>query len=104
MCVYSTSEISEIIKPIADEYGVKQVYLFGSYARGEATEESDVDLYISFNKPIGLSYCSFYSDVKNALEKQVDIITEKALYNPATLQTNKFLIDSILKERVRIYG
>ena len=42
--IYTIDEIREKVKPIAEKYGIEKVWLFGSYARGEATEESDVDL------------------------------------------------------------
>lgn len=44
--VYSIEEISRIVTPIADEMGIERIYLFGSYARGEATPESDVDVVV----------------------------------------------------------
>lgn len=46
MCVYSFEEIAERVRPIAEKYGLRSVYLFGSYARGDADEDSDVDLLI----------------------------------------------------------
>ncbi len=44
--IYSIKEIKDIVSPIAKKYGVERVYLFGSYARGEATDKSDLDLRI----------------------------------------------------------
>ena len=46
--------IRKIVSPIARKYGVKRVYLFGSYAKGLATEKSDVDLLIEKGKPMSL--------------------------------------------------
>lgn len=56
MSVYTTAEIADKVRPIAKAYGIDKVYLFGSYARGEATEESDIDFYVEFSKPLGLKY------------------------------------------------
>ena len=42
----SVNEITERITPVAQKYDLRAVYLFGSYARNEATEESDIDLLI----------------------------------------------------------
>ena len=42
--VYTTEEIKKIVAPIAREYGVKSLSLFGSYARGEAEPTSDIDI------------------------------------------------------------
>lgn len=44
--IYAMNEIAAIIRPILQNYGVSRAYLFGSYARGEATEHSDIDLRI----------------------------------------------------------
>lgn len=56
MSVYTTAEIADKVRPIAKAYGIDKIYLFGSYARGEATEESDIDFYVEFSKPLGLKY------------------------------------------------
>ena len=44
--IYAVDEIARIVRPIAQRYGLRAVYLFGSYARGAATEDSDIDLMI----------------------------------------------------------
>ena len=41
-CVFTIKDIVRLVKPVAEKYGVKAVYLFGSYARGEADEDSDL--------------------------------------------------------------
>lgn len=103
MSVYTTAEIADKVRPIAKAYGIDKVYLFGSYARGEATEESDIDFYVEFSKPLGLKYCSFFSDIEESVGKSIDIITRDGLYNPATLHTNEQLIRRIMEERKCIY-
>jgi predicted nucleotidyltransferase len=103
MSVYTIDEIADKVQPIAETYDIDTIYLFGSYARGEATEKSDIDLYVEFFKPLGLRYCSFVSEVEECLGKCVDIITKDALYNPATLQNNQKLIQRISEECKCIY-
>lgn len=103
MSIYTINEIADKVLPIAEAYGIDKIYLFGSYARSEATEESDIDLYVEFSKPLGLRYCSFVSDIEESLGKCVDIITKDALYNPATLQNNQQLIQRISEESKCIY-
>lgn len=103
MCVYSTSEISEIIKPIADEYGVKQVYLFGSYARGEATEESDVDLYMPhLPQDMGIRYFGMYDMLTEALLKKIDIVSCYTDFISEDIQ--KRFEKNLKKDMVKIYG
>ena len=45
LMIYSIHEIQQRIAPVVKQYGVKAVFLFGSYARGEAREDSDIDLW-----------------------------------------------------------
>ena len=44
--IYTLEQLKELIAPIAEKYRLSAVYLFGSYARGEQTPDSDVDLYV----------------------------------------------------------
>ena len=68
--------IKKAITPIAQEYGLKRVYLFGSYAKGTATEKSDVDLLIEKGKHLTLLGMSgILLDVKNALGVPVDLLS-----------------------------
>lgn len=71
--IYTIEEIKNIIVPIAEKYGVSKVWLFGSYARGEADETSDVDLRITQTE-YGLKMGGFYADVVSALDKPVDMV------------------------------
>ena len=48
--IYSVEEIQNIVIPIAKPHGVAALYLFGSYARGEATAESDIDFLMDSGK------------------------------------------------------
>ncbi|MBR1628584.1 MAG: nucleotidyltransferase domain-containing protein [Lachnospiraceae bacterium] len=67
--------IREAITPIAQEYGLKRVYLFGSYAKGTATEDSDVDLLIEKGEKLTLLGLSgIMLDAKDALNLQVDVV------------------------------
>jgi hypothetical protein len=104
MSVYTMNEIADKVRPIAIRYGAEKIYLFGSYARGEATDSSDIDLYVEFLGPIGLNFCSFFADIEESFGKEIDIVTKDGLYNPATLETNKPFIQRIREECRCIYG
>lgn len=47
--VLTLKKIKETIKPILNSYGIKDIYLFGSYARGEANSQSDIDIYCLYH-------------------------------------------------------
>lgn len=74
--VLTIKQIKDRIKPVIEKHGIKDVYLFGSYARGEANRNSDVDIYCDSGNIRGLwELSSFESELKEALGKDVDIIT-----------------------------
>ena len=84
----SVEDIQQKIMPICSEYGIKKAYLFGSYARGEADEKSDVDIRIEKgdnNKLKSLIQVSgFRRRLEEVLLKKVDLITimpKQALYD-----------------------
>ena len=72
--------IRKIVSPIARKYGVKRVYLFGSYAKGLATEKSDVDLLIEKGKPMSLLKLSgMRQQCQDALKISVDLLTSTGI-------------------------
>lgn len=74
--IYTVSEIRERIEPVARKYGVSTVWLFGSYARGEASDTSDVDLLVEGGQIRTLfQLAAFRLDLEDALQKPVDLIT-----------------------------
>lgn len=78
--IYTVEEIQSCISPIAIRYGVERVYLFGSYAKGCATAESDVDLRVDKGELRGLFALSgMRLDICNALSKNVDLLTTNSL-------------------------
>ncbi len=93
--VMSLNDIASKVGPVASRYGVPKVYLYGSYARGEADSDSDIDLCIErgrINDYFQLG--SFESDLRDVLGKDVDVTTTGA---------SKQFIDSIRKDMVLIY-
>ena len=74
--VLTIKQIKQLIKPVIDKYGIDEVYLFGSYARGEANSGSDVDIYCSRGIVKTLFDLSdLKDDLETALGKEVDIVT-----------------------------
>ena len=73
---YTIEEIKEKAIPIAKKYGVKTLWLFGSYARGEADAESDVDFLIDGGKMRGMiKYFGFVLDLEETFKCHVDVVT-----------------------------
>lgn len=72
----SIAEIKEAVNKIAPNYPIKNVYLFGSYAKGNVHKESDVDVLVEFDKrPVTLlDYCGFQDELSEMLRIPVDIV------------------------------
>jgi len=66
--------LRDIIFPVLDPYGVKRIALFGSVARGEETPESDIDILVTFGKPIGLfKWVELEEELAQRLGRKVDL-------------------------------
>ena len=76
---------------------VKAAYLFGSYARGEATGKSDIDILVVC-PPMGMKFYGIAAELEEQLHKQIDLQTHRQL-----AKKEKFL-EQILKEGIKIYG
>ena len=89
-------KIKEVVTRLGKKYGVKSAYLFGSYAKNTATEDSDVDLIIDKGEIRSfIQYFHLYEDLKEEFGTEVDLLTEKSL-------SPKFL-DYIKNDRILLY-
>lgn len=71
----SIPRIRECIAPICKKYPIQKAYLFGSYARGNATEKSDVDLRIEGDITSFFMLGGIYSELSDALGKELDLLS-----------------------------
>ena len=92
--VLTLEEIIENIKPIAMKYKVEAIYLFGSYARGEATAESDLDFLVfggdSFKKTLIFSLAE---ELREIFNRNVDV------FEIQEVNTDSTFYEAIMKER-----
>lgn len=79
MAVNSVAEIRNVVSRLAAQYGAKRVYLFGSYARGDMTAGSDIDLRIDKGAIRGLEMASLLLDLEDALGVNVDLVSTGSL-------------------------
>ena len=93
--IYTMDEITDIVAPVARRYGVERIYVFGSYAKGTADEFSDVDFLIYPGQVRGLRYGELYTDLSEALEKGIDIVSNKV---------DEDFMDSIRNHMVLVYA
>ena len=94
--VLAFDEIRDIVSSVLKNKAVSFAYLFGSYARGEASERSDVDLLVS-GSITGLDFFSLGGELERALHKRVDVIRLE------DVSSNAELIKEIMESGVRIY-
>lgn len=101
--VYSISDIQARVIPIVQKYNIPALYLFGSYARGEANENSDIDLLVD---TAGTTLTSLlrlgelYCDLETALGKAIDLVTVRSIMQKHTMPSKDAFRDTVLKERV----
>ncbi len=68
------------VKPVLEkEYAVKEIGVFGSYAKGEATEFSDIDILVEFEKPLGWKSVGLELFLEKLLGNKIDMVTKNAL-------------------------
>lgn len=101
--IYSISEIKNIISLVAKEYDVERISIFGSYARGEADNNSDLDLYVeNFSYKPFHSIFNFMARMEESFNKKVDIITDTSEQFIRD-KYDKALFENIKKEKVICY-
>ncbi|MCI8927500.1 MAG: nucleotidyltransferase domain-containing protein [Lachnospiraceae bacterium] len=72
--VFTLTDIANLIKPIVRKYGVKEIYLFGSYARGDADEDSDLDFLVFGGENFKLTMIfALAEELRETLKKNVDV-------------------------------
>lgn len=104
--VYTIDDLQRIIAPIAEQYGLRALYVFVSYARGEANADSDIDLLVdltSTNIRSLFALGSVYCDLKSALGKSIDLIPVSALEQTSKSTSDDLFRNAVQTERVRIY-
>lgn len=95
--ILTIQKIKEICTEVFTSFNIEYCYLFGSYAKGKATETSDVDLLIS-TSVTGIKFFDLVETLREALNKKVDVLNQEQIDN------NPDLVKEILKDGVKIYG
>lgn len=72
-------KLKELKPVLVKEYSVKQIGLFGSYSDNEQNEESDIDILVEFEKPIGWKFFSLEKYLEDIFNRKVDLVTKNAL-------------------------
>lgn len=95
--ILTIDQIRKICGEIFKDYSVEYCYLFGSYAKGKATEKSDVDLLVAM--PVdGMKFFELIEVLREQLKKKIDLL------DIAQLENNPTLVQEILRDGIKIYG
>lgn len=95
--VFTIENIISLVKPIAEKYQVKEIYLFGSYARGEANADSDVDFLVYGGEKFRLTMIFALSEeLRETLKKDVDV------FEIHEINENSTFYNTIMKERLLV--
>lgn len=95
--ILSLETIKNKCSYVLAKFDIEYCYLFGSYAKNEANEQSDVDLLIS-TKIMGLKYFEIVENLREVLHKNVDVL------NIEQLKSNFELTQEILRDGIKIYA
>ena len=95
--IFTIETISNLVKPIAKKYQVDQIYLFGSYARGEAGTDSDLDFLVYGGDNFKLTMIfALAEELREVLDKNVDVFEIHEIN-----QESEFY-NTIMKERLLV--
>ena len=95
--VFTIENIINLVKPIAEKYRVNSMYLFGSYARSEASGDSDLDFLVYGGEDFKLTTIfSLAEELREALNKNVDV------FEIHEINTDSDFYNTIMKERLLV--
>lgn len=103
--IYTIEEIKSRVLPVIQKYDIPAMYLFGSYARGEATEESDLDFLVDTTGTRLTSLLSLgelYCDLEEFFRKEIDLITMRSFMQKTQTESDRSFRDTVMKERVSL--
>lgn len=105
MSILTLQEIGEKVENVLKKYAIAEVYLFGSYARGEAREDSDIDLlYISKGREFSLTQkYNMLAELEEALGRRVDLVSLRAFTLNERIPGTREILENVKRERERLY-
>lgn len=95
--VFTIESIISLVKPIAEKYQVREIYLFGSYARGEADVDSDLDFLVYGGDNFKLTMIfALAEELRGVLKKNVDV------FEINEINKDSGFYNTIMKERLLV--
>lgn len=72
-------KLRQMLPHLAEAYGVSKIALFGSFAAGTARSDSDIDLLVELNRPLGFGFMDLADELEEKLGRKVDLLTRDGL-------------------------
>lgn len=95
--VLSIADIQKIVKPLAQKYNISEVYIFGSYARSEATSGSDIDFLVFGGKEFKpTNVFAFAEELRMIIKKEIDV------FEISEVNRDSLFYQTIMKEKVKV--
>ena len=88
------SKIKYAMPYLKSEFGIGKIGYFGSFARGDYSQDSDLDILVSFNKRIGWKFFDLKDYLESIVGRKVDLVTQRSLrkqWKEAILEQVKYL-------------
>ena len=94
--VNSLEEVKKLAIPVLKRYGIKKAAVFGSFARGDAKENSDIDLLVKYKEGTSLfDVVRLQNDLETVLGRKVDLVSYDFI--------DKYIKERVLKESISLY-
>jgi len=81
--MYTTAQILQILnqhKPaLLARYPIAELGLFGSYARGDFNEKSDIDILVDFNGPVGMRFIALAHELEDLFHQKIDLVSRRGI-------------------------
>lgn len=74
-----TDKLSKLKAHLKERYPIASMALFGSYARNEQTDTSDVDIMVEFDGKIGIKFIDLANEIEKSLGLKVDLVSKKGI-------------------------
>lgn len=73
------STLTKLKPELMSKYGVDTLGLFGSIVRDDFTEQSDIDIVVTFNKPVGIEFIDLADELEGKLNRKVDLVSKNGI-------------------------
>ncbi len=94
--MYNTEQILQILKSkkteLEKKYPISELGLFGSYARGDYNEKSDIDILVDFNGRIGIEFITIVHEFEDVFHTKIDLVSRKGIKDRYLPSVEKSLI------------